>query len=115
MRSETNATLSESREAERSHRGCLDKRGEAPRPAEPLALREKVAVEQPKERARATDGTEEFDGADRACVGTAGAPRAKARKARASAAGRRRPQRLRRGPQAPRKLLRTRLQPPERL
>ncbi len=50
MRSETNATHSESREAVRSPRECLDKRGEVPRQAVPLALRGKAAVEQPGEQ-----------------------------------------------------------------
>ncbi len=131
MRSETNATHSESREAERSPRECLDKRGEVPRPAVPLALRGKAAVEQPGEqpgegrRRRAIDvsrnkwGGRSAVGADR--VGGAGsgtadlAPKAKARMARASATGRRRHHRLRRGLRAPRKLLWTRNQPPESL
>ena len=122
MRSETNATHSESREAERSPRECLDKRGEVPRQAVPLALRGKAAVEQPGEqpgegrRRRAIDVSVRRENVSGAESGTAKAKaRAKARMARASATGRRRHHRLRRGLRAPRKLLWTRNQPPESL
>ena len=122
MRSKTNATHSESREAERSHRASLDKRGGAPGPAVPLALRRTVVLEQLKEerignillRVVEAGGPPELLGGDaEAHAECAEAQAARARVARASGTARRARRRLRTELQSPMELLWTRLQPAE--